>query len=280
MLIAAKSYKKKKKCVFKWAINNKIDIFLKTPIHSLLILNISKTNINEILALPPNLEILNCSNNNLTTLPKIPFSLKELNINNNKFTYLNVSYTNIVKVMCNSNLLVNILKLPNTIEELWCCNNKLEHMPILPMNLNILICNNNNLTYLPILTGKLTKFACCYNKLHNIPKLPHSLVSLYCDNNNLFILPILPISLKSISLYNNTNIIYTNLYGYDDSSNKISYINYINIILHKFKFIFYMIKFKLQFHRWLWKSREQKIKLEMHPDNILNLCYDEIYGNY
>jgi len=54
----------------------------------------------------------------------------------------------------------------------------------------------------------------------------------------------------------------------------------MQVIFDNFKFRFYLIKYKNYFHRWLWKSKEKKIKIEMHPDNIINLFYDEIYGNY
>jgi hypothetical protein len=115
--------------------------------------------------------------------------------------------------------------------------------------------------------------------------LPVTLKYLFCDNNIFFIFPKLPLSLRLISYYNNDYIIYNKLYITHDNhenykNDKISYINYTNLILYKFKFIFYLIKYKHNFHQWLWKSREKKIMIEMHPDNIINLFYNEIYENY
>ena len=85
--------------------------------------------------------------------------------------------------------------------------------------------------------------------------------------------------MKFFSFYDNNDCIYNKLCN-NNNYDKISYINYANLILHKFKFTFYLIKFKYKFHQWLWKSREKKIILEMHPDNVINLFYSEIYENY
>jgi hypothetical protein len=43
----------------------------------------------------------------------------------------------------------------------------------------------------------------------------------------------------------------------------------MNKKLHKFRFLFYSLKFKQQFRKWLWEGvREKKVMTEMAPAKI------------
>jgi hypothetical protein len=122
-------------------------------------------------------------------------------------------------------------------------------LPTLPQNLKILDCVNNKLTLLPTLPQNLQKLYCYNNKLTLLPTLPQNLEELYCYNN--------PIS----EIVNNTSLI------------KIKQ----NLqILNNFRHLFYRLKFKKQFKKWLWeKVREPKIKKMYSPNYLIENLGDK-----
>jgi len=191
-----------------------------------------------------NLKILRCSYNKFVSLPLLPDSLQELHCSNNK--------------------LVTLPPLPNSLQVLWCLQNKLVSLPPLPNSLQKLHCGNNKLVSLPLLPNSLEQLFCYDNKLTSLPPLPNSLEELYCDSNKLVSLPPLPNLLREL-LYVNNPI--------DDvlKPNNINVTKANVRILNNFRFLYHCIKYKNKLRKWLWKSRENKVKEEFHPDRIIEL---------
>ncbi len=46
--------------------------------------------------------------------------------------------------------------------------------------------------------------------------------------------------------------------------------------LHKFRNLYYSLKFKKQFRKWLWERvRLPKIEAHYHPDNLINMLQED-----
>lgn len=203
--------------------------------------------------LPPTLQLLYVNDNNITALPELPFTLEELYCDNNQLTFLP--------------------ELPSSLKILHCSDNQITNLPKLPSSLKVLHCNNNQLTSLPELPPTLEVLYCSENQLSNLPKLPSSLKILYCNKNQLTFIPDLPSTLDL--LCNNNHLLYNR---YTPQC-----INDSNTKLNKFRFIFYILKYKPQFKKWLWVNvREKKAIMEMAPIKIENMLkegmdLDDIY---
>jgi Leucine-rich repeat (LRR) protein len=88
-----------------------------------------------------------------------------------------------------------------------------------------------------------------YNELTSLPTLPQNLQELYCHNN--------PIS----EIVNNTSLIE---------------INRDIQILNNFRHLYYNLKFKKQFRKWLWeKVREPNIKKMYNPNYLVENLKEE-----
>jgi hypothetical protein len=156
----------------------------------------------------------------------------------------------------------SITSLPNltrfkNLQKLYCFNNELTSLPSLPQNLEELYCSNNKLTSLPSLPQNLQKLYCCSNKLTLLPNLPQNLKIL---------------SYSNIPIYKPVN-----------SNSLINYrINLIQIkqnvqIINNFRHLYYCLKFKKQFRKWLWeKVREPNAKKLYNPIYLIeNLGEDD-----
>jgi hypothetical protein len=120
-------------------------------------------------------------------------------------------------------------------------NNQLTYLPKLNENLQHLYCFNNQLTYLPELNKNLQHLNCC-------------------GNNKLTYLPELNERLKSINIMN--------IEIYDIPNEKYDILQKIKII-NKFRKLYYSLKFKKQFRKWLWELvREPKIMQKYHPSYL------------
>jgi len=137
-------------------------------------------------------------------------------------------------------------------------------------NLKVLDCSNNQLTLLPTLPRNLKILYCFNNQLMSLPTLPRNLKQLDCFNNQLMSLPTLPQNLEILYFYNNP--IYKT----------INYGNLIKIkqniqILNNFRHLYYCLKFKKQFRKWLWEKVREPIAKKLYDPNYLveNLGEDD-----
>ena len=91
--------------------------------------------INNLPALPPNLEKLYCSRNELTTLPILPLNLKILFCPENQLESLPILPLKLESLSCRENKITNLPALPPNLEKLYCLDctkNKLKEPPIIP----------------------------------------------------------------------------------------------------------------------------------------------------
>jgi len=178
-------------------------------------------------------------------------------------------FKNLEVLDCDNNQLTSLPTLPQNIEKLYCYNNKLTSLPTLPQNLKVLICFHNQLTSLPTLPQKLETLYCSSNKLNLLPTLPQKLETLYCSHNQLNLLPTLPQNLEKFNCVNNP--IYEIV-----SNNSLFQIKQNIQILNNFRHLYYCLKFKKQFRKWLWeKVREPHAKKEYHPNYLVENLKEE-----
>jgi hypothetical protein len=199
---------------------------------------------------------------------------KFISDSNNKFISNHSNHSNNIvettspfKLYCYYTNLTFINSLSNTLIELRCNNNKLTYLPILPETLKILLCDYNHIRFLPILPKTLKVLHCSNNELLSLPNIPNTLLELICFNNLLTSLPKLP-KLNLLLCENNP-------FYYYYFSFEIKTINTIYNIIHNFRNLYYLLKYKKQFHKWLWKSREKNIISLYHPSNIIKLLDDD-----
>lgn len=218
------------------------------------------------------LEILECYFGKLTSLPVLPSTLKELHCHCNHLTSLPALPSTLEILHCENNLLTHLPVLPSTLKELRCSSNKLTGLPDLPSALNEIYCNNNQLTKLPVLPGSLTRLYCYNNQLTSLPLLPSTLTRLYCSHNQLTSLPLLPTTLEWLFCNNNPNMdCYLEIHEIPMADFIAKIRNKMNII-HRFKHMFYTLKYKKQFHEWIWaRVREPHIRKRYKPDNLIKL---------
>ena len=157
------------------------------------------------------------------------------------------------------------------------------------------------LNSLPPLNENLKNLYCSYNELTSLPSLNKKLKKkLYCDRNPLTLFPPLNNELKYLLW--KTYLIYDLLIliidfeleiqiEHDDCELDIiendfkEQLNEILNIINKFRHLYYSLKFKKNFIKWLWKSREKQIMEKYHPNHLLenldeNTDLDEFLNNW
>jgi Leucine-rich repeat (LRR) protein len=199
-----------------------------------------------------------------TYLNSLSEDISELNVNNKGIKSLpNLTrFKNLEVLDCDNNQLTSLPTLPQNIEKLYCYNNKLTSLPTLPQNLKVLICFHNQLTSLPTLPQKLETLYCSSNKLNLLPTLPQKLETLYCSHNQLNLLPTLPQNLEKFNCVNNP--IYEIV-----SNNSLFQIKQNIQILNNFRHLYYCLKFKKQFRKWLWEKVREPIVKKLYSPNYL-----------
>lgn len=250
--------------------------------------------------LPPSLEELNCGFNKLIELSDLPSSLRILDCRYNKLEILPELPSTLTFLECSNNRLKTLPELPSNLTHIYCCFNELENFPFtltscklvvfycrcnqlinlpsFPSSLKELNCNQNQLHRLPDFPSSLTYISCSYNELKCLPKLPVLLKVIYCDYNNLSNLPELPDALIKISLYGNPFVL-----RYENESpilnDKLEKLKKEIKTIIRLNELFYALKFKNQFRRWLWELiREPKIRAKYHPDNLLKILEENSIG--
>ena len=149
-------------------------------------------------------------------------------------------------------------------------------MPPLPSCLKYLNCSNNQLTSLPPLPPTLKYLKCSNNQLTSLPPLPSTLIILCCSNNQLTNLPKLPRHLEELLNFNNPiyDITHANIeYPFGLMTvNRVKIINSLTLKIHKFRFLYYCLKYKKRFRDLLWITiREPKLKQHYSPSNLILL---------
>ncbi len=204
------------------------------------------------------LTYINCSYNKLTELPAQLFH----------------ELPQLISFYCTHNTLKRLPNIPDQalLQVLICYDNELEQLPPFSMQLLSVDCSKNRLTRLPPLNACLIEMNCSHNLLCTLPALHPDLCVLNCSHNRLQWLPSLPPTLRRLNYLGND--ILSKLFT-PDFGNFYSNIMPVQLrkeadILHRFVSLRYSIKYACQFHKWMWKSRETKIKKKFHPDHLVS----------
>jgi Leucine-rich repeat (LRR) protein len=199
-----------------------------------------------------------------TYLNSLPEDILTLDISCKGIKYLpNLTrFKNLEELYCSYNELISLPTLPQNLKKLSCSANQITSLPNLPQTLEILYCSDNQLTSLPTLPQNLEILYCYSNELTSLPTLPHNLELLHCSNNQLTSLPTPPQNLKE-------------LYCHDNPISKIVNFNcLIKIkqhiqILNNFRYLYYCLKFKKHFRKWLWEKVRLPNVNKMYSPNYL-----------
>ena len=168
-------------------------------------------------------------------------------------------------LFCSHNQLKKLPKLSKKLVKLACSHNQLNRLPTLSNKLYLLNCSNNQLINLPALPSKLEIINCSHNKLINIPALPNIIDMLICSHNQLQYLPIIPNTILNFGY--NHNPIYDII-----NSDNINTINTRLSIIRRFKFLYFMLKYKKQFINFYYKKVvEPRVIIRSHPSNLIKM---------
>jgi Leucine-rich repeat (LRR) protein len=120
-----------------------------------------------------------------------------------------------------------------------------------------------------MLSETLKKLVCYNNQLTLLPTLPQNLESLNFSNNQLTSLPTLPKNLKELYCYNNP------IYKIVNGASLFQIKKNVQII-NNFRNLYYCLKFKKQFRKWLWeKVREPSAKKLYNPIYLIENLGDD-----
>ena len=235
-----------------------------------------------------NLKELYVNFNQLTSLPELPDTLTNLYCSCNYLTALPRLPDTLTYLGCAMNQLTSLPELPDGLDRLIVGYNKLTSLPRLPDTLKMIHCENNELTSLPVLPAQLNEMTCNRNRLTFLPELPNSIEYLYCVDNLIACLPILPASLRSFTFHNNpvAEIIYCGSFGIHFSENELMVlrkykVNKATQTLIQFKHLYYSLRFKAQFRKWLWERiREPKAMKRYHWQYWEFIDIEQKYPNF
>jgi len=133
----------------------------------------------------------------------------------------------------------------------YCRSNRLTSLPPFPPRLEIVSFNNNTITELPAFPPYLRSLSCISNALYTFPSIED--------------IPLTNVDLLGNPITRVLNIQERGSYGTN------SYYLRIIRVLWRFRFLYWSLRWKRSFHRWLWASRENRIRSLYHPNRIGSL---------
>jgi len=188
------------------------------------ILNISKNEICEIIAFPPNsvfidvwfckletipdfpesLLQIDCSDNNLVSFGKINSSLRKINFSRNKFAVMPELPDSVKQINCANCKIENIDKIPPQLKKLYAKKNYIKSLNCeLPLTLVVLDLSSNDLIEMPTLTEGIVNVKLSNNKISVLKDIPSSVEYLNLSSNDLTEMPILKEGIINVELYDN-----------------------------------------------------------------------------
>ena len=180
-------------------------------------------------------------------------------------------------------------ELPDSLSRLIITRTSLERLPDrLPSRLLYFVLERiPKLNRLPPLPDGLSLFTCVDTSVREIPPLPEYLYRLYCWNNMLVTLPRIPKNMRYLRCANNPFTLSPWINLLHDFSkrdpmiqNYIMYnldISYSNVqidvkviqTMYRFREIYYAVRLRERFRRWLWIPRERELKRALHPSRLI-----------
>lgn len=240
-------------------------------------------------------------------LNSLPETTTKIDVSNKRLIYLpDISrFIYLESLCCDDNYLISLPALPESLIYLSCLRNKLRSLPEIPRDLQFLYCSYNELTSLPILPESLLHLYADSNKITSLSAIPQNLRHLYLTKNMLTSLPEFPPDLRYLYVaHNNLTCIHDlpeSVTGFSFCFNPIwkiinhndltiikqriqiinpiwEIINHNDLtiikqriqIINSFRYLYYCLKFKRQFRKWLWERvRKPKIEQKYNPKFLI-----------
>lgn len=174
-----------------------------------------------------------------------------------------------------------IKELPNlsaNLTRLYISRTNIERLTPLPSTLIDLILEHNpRLGKLPTLPNTLSKLICVNSAIRELPVIPESVFIIFCWDNQLMSLPEIPRNIRYLHCAGNpfTSMPWINDLHYIET--KEPAINYYKIDcfvfrrICRFRKIYFAVRLRERFRKWLWKSRERKAMEELSPVRLTEL---------
>jgi hypothetical protein len=133
-------------------------------------------------------------------------------------------------------------------------NPKLEKIPPLPHTLNKLICVNSAIRELPVIPPGVFTLFCWKNQLVSLPEIPRNLRYLQCAGNPFTSMPWI------------NDLHYTETPETAVNHYRIKCSDFRRIC--RFREIYFAVRLRERFRRWLWRPIERKAMEEMSPARL------------
>lgn len=259
------------------------------------LLDISNNQLHHLPELPEGLDVLYCHRNQLTSLRNVPSTVTILMADCNKLKRISSEEIPSVKYLCVAqNQIERIVGFPQRLEYFYACANEFNSLPPFPDTLTTINVSDNDLVELPTLPPFLWKLYCDRNaRLSRLPNIPSTLRFLQCFRCRLSRIPRLPDGVVNLDMADNPIRIMENiptgllhrisgnipLFDVIAPRNlENAFLTWMEIMdicrsnlqtLNRFRELYYAIKFKAQFRRWMWnKHRIARIERDNHPDRL------------
>jgi len=219
---------------------------------------------------------LHCSYNSLRCLPKLNKNLLLLDCSWNLLESIDLSELGLRNLDCRNNKLSIILSLNESLIEIDCSHNNLTSFTAFPKSLQGANLSHNNLKLLPDFNDSLRFLNVSFNILKTLPQIKY-ILELNCSNNPIYTLQLI-IKNKWLNICS-FNTPFHKIIAYDAvrcyyGIHKNTVIGKRLILLNRTRQLCFALKFKTQFIKWMWKSRENTIKEICDPRHLHNFIHD------
>ena len=234
-------------------------------------------------SLPPNLKYLKICRNLFynSNAFDIPDSVESVILSENTLTTFTDKLPSRLKVLeLNYNLLTTLPEIPQTIENLSFPGNQIGKLPPSLPNLRILNCASNCIFELPPRFAEaypeLRTFVCLRNGIKLLPGLPPHLEVLRVDqtffHKENYRLPAIPESLQYACCDIEWMQELAAIRGWIPTagvSRTVSFQGPVLRTLDRFRQLYHAIKLRDPLRRWMWRSREHRIRQELSPESLI-----------
>jgi Leucine-rich repeat (LRR) protein len=262
-------------------------------------LDLSWNELRELPEMPEGLDWLMCSRNRLTSLQGIPSTVRTLIGDSNKVRVVSGLPAGLIKMCLADNRIEHIESFPPTLQLCYVSYNNLQEFPPFPDTIEVLSVMSNNLRELPPrLPASLQTLLCDGNpRLSVLPEMPGNLVRLSVQQCNISRFPRLPDTLSVLDIRDTPVLHMENIPEYlfdpyhmmdntpigqwieprvsDEALRNLSSFDVLGLYrdnlqkLHRFREMYFALRFKRQFWRWMWnKHRIARIERAHHPDRL------------
>lgn len=230
--------------------------------------------------LPPNLKMLRIVCNLLQRIDaRLPDGMITLNLTSNYLKELPPLPEGLRILRISENLIERLPdRLPHELQHLYCSRNSISGIPAaIPPNMTEFHCSHNNIGALPLHFARnyknLEELDCGYNPLAEIESIPPNLTAMHIGGTNIRHFPELPEALTTIGcsiswVIELSKNLHIPILGENTESEEVYFPARLLSKFVKFRHTYHCVRLRDHFHRWLWKSREEKYRTALHPSNL------------